>query len=64
MASGAVGAIKFQSVRSAGRVSVPDIWKITFSDIQGRPRTYSASFTAIKGGRILWLDGRPFGKLQ
>jgi hypothetical protein len=64
VASGYVGSIKFQSMNSAGRVTVPGIWQVTFSNIQGRPRTYAASFTAVKGGRILWLDGRPFGKLQ
>jgi hypothetical protein len=64
VASGYVGSIKFQSVKSAGRVSVPSVWQVTFSDIQGKPRTYNASFSAVKGGRILWLDGRAFGKLE
>jgi hypothetical protein len=64
VASGQVGAIKFQSVKSAGRVSVPNAWQVTFSDIEGKPRTYAASFSAVKGGRILWLDGKAFGKLE
>ncbi len=64
VASGQVGSIKFQSVKAAGRVSVPNTWQITFSDIEGRPRTYSASFSAVKGGRILWLDGKAYGKLD
>jgi hypothetical protein len=64
VASGYVGSIKFQSVKSAGRISVPNVWQVTFSDIQGKPRTYNASFSAVKGGRILWLDGRAFGKLE
>jgi hypothetical protein len=64
VASGYVGSIKFQSAQSAGRISVPGIWQVTFSDIQGKARTYAASFSAVKGGRILWLDGKPFGKLS
>lgn len=64
IASGMVGNIKFQSVKSNGRISVPSIWQITFSSIQGKPRTYNAQFSAIKGGRILWLDGKPFGRLE
>ena len=42
VASGYVGSIKFQSLKSAGRVSVPSVWQMTFSDIQGKPRTYNA----------------------
>lgn len=64
VASGMVGNIKFQAVKSSGRISVPSIWKVTFSSIEGKPRTYNAHFSAIKGGRILWLDGKAFGKLQ
>ena len=59
-----VGNIKFQSVKSSGKVSVPGIWQVTFSDIEGKPRTYNASFSAVKGGRVLWLDGKAFGKLE
>lgn len=64
VASGYVGSIKFQSVKSSGKFSVPSNWQVTFSDIQGRARTYDAYFSAVKGSRILWLDGKPFGKLQ
>lgn len=31
-------------------------WQLYFSDIDGAPKTYDAYFTAIKGGRILWLN--------
>ncbi len=64
VASGYVGSIKFQSVKSSGKFSVPSNWQVTFSDIQGRARTYDAYFSAVKGSRILWLDGKPLGKLQ
>lgn len=64
VASGRVGSIKFQSVKSAGRVSVPSTWQVSFSDIEGKPRTFAASFSAVKGGRILLLDGKAFGRLE
>lgn len=64
VASGFVGNIKFQSARSSGRFTLPSVWQIAFSDIEGKPRSYNASFTCIKGGRLLWLDGTAFGKVQ
>lgn len=64
VASGFVGNIKFQSVKSSGRFSVPSIWQATFSSIEGKPKTYNAHFSCIKGARILYLDGEAFGRLQ
>jgi len=63
VASGAVGNIKFQGAKGSGKVTVPSVWQLSFSSISGKPRTYTAHFSAVKGGRILWLDGRAFGKL-
>ena len=64
VASGPVGNIKFQSVKSAGTFSVPGQWSVTFSDIEGKPRTFDAHFSAIKGLRVLWLDGSPYAKAE
>ncbi len=64
VASGFVGSIKFQSVKSNGKFTVPSNWQVSFSDIEGKPRMFNAFFSCVKGGRILWLDGKPFGKLQ
>lgn len=65
VASGAVGNIKFQSVKSSGKFSVSgDGWKVTFSDIEGKPRTFDASFSHVKGLRVLWLDNKPFAKAK
>ena len=64
VASGMVGNIKFQSVNSSGKFSVPNSWQVTFSNIQGKPKTYNASFAAVKGARILWLDSTAFGKIN
>jgi hypothetical protein len=62
MASGFVGNIKFQSAKSNGKFSVPNNWQVNFSDIEGKPKTYPAQFSCIKGARILWLDDTGFGK--
>jgi hypothetical protein len=62
VASGFVGNIKFQSAKASGKFSVPNNWQVKFSDIEGKPRTYNASFTCIKGARVLWLDDTGFGK--
>ncbi|MEO6589491.1 MAG: hypothetical protein ABIP06_09320 [Pyrinomonadaceae bacterium] len=64
VASGMVGNIKFQSVKSSGKFAVPNNWQVTFSSIEGKPRTFNASFSAVKGARILWLDNTAFGKID
>jgi len=58
VASGMVGNIKFQSVKSNGKFSLPNNWQISFSDMEGKPRTFNAYFSCIKGFRILWLDDK------
>ena len=64
VASGAVGNIKFQSVKSSGDFSVVSNWQVKLSDIEGKPRIYDAYFSCIKGLRILWLDNRSFAKVE
>ena len=64
VASGFVGSIKFQSVKSSGRFTVPDNWQVAFSDIEGKPRSYNASFSCIKGARILWLGDTAYGRID
>ncbi len=31
-------------------------WQLYFSNIEGKPKKYDAYYTAIKGGRILWMN--------
>jgi hypothetical protein len=62
VASGQVGNIKFQSKKSSGRLTMTGNWKVNFSDIEGRPRSYDVYFSCIKGLRILWLDNKPFAR--
>jgi hypothetical protein len=64
VASGTVGNIKFQSVKSSGTFSLPNNWQVSFSDIEGKPRTYNASFSSVKGSRILWLGETGYGRIE
>ncbi len=62
VASGQAGSIKFQSAKSSGTFSLPSNWRVTFSDIEGKPRTYDAFFSCVKGSRILWLGETGYGR--
>ena len=55
-ASGVVGNLKFAGAKSDGTLSVPNNWQIHFSDLEGKPKTYNAYFSCIKGARLLWLE--------
>jgi hypothetical protein len=55
-ASGMVGNLKFAGAKSAGTHSVPNNWQIHFSDLEGKPKTYNAFFSCLKGARLLWLE--------
>ena len=56
VASGMVGNAKFQNASSRGKFSMLGNWQVNFSDIEGKPKTYNAFFSCVKGARILWLE--------
>jgi hypothetical protein len=56
VASGMVGNIKGQTIKSNGNFSLASNWQVNFSDMEGKPKTYDAYFSCIKGSRILWLS--------
>ena len=62
VASGFVGSIKFQSVKSSGTFTMPNNWQVKFSDIEGKPKTDNVQFVCIKGARVLWIGDSGFGK--
>jgi hypothetical protein len=70
VASGFVGNIKFQGVKSNGKFSLLNNWQVHFSEIEKKARTYNAYFSCVKGARLLWLqdaaygDYRSFGKVE
>jgi hypothetical protein len=55
-ATGMVGNLKFQGAKSDGKHTVPNNWQIHFSDLEGKPKTYNAYFSCVKGTRLLWLE--------
>ena len=64
VASGMVGSIKFESVKSSGKFSMIGNWQINFSDLEGKPKTYDVYFSCIKGFRILWIDQQAFARVE
>jgi hypothetical protein len=55
-ASGMVGNMKFQGAKSQGSFSSVSDWQISFTDIEGKPKTYNVYFSCVKGARILWME--------
>ena len=55
-ASGVVGNLKFSGAKSDGKLSLLNNWQIHFSDLEGKPKTYNAFFSCVKGARLLWLE--------
>jgi hypothetical protein len=53
--NGMVGNMKYANVKSAGKFTVLNNWQVKFSDIEGKPKTYNAFFSCIKGARLLQL---------
>jgi hypothetical protein len=64
VANGRVGNLKFDGAKASGKFSMVDNWQIRFSDIEGKPKTYNAYFSCLKGSRLLWLDNTPYGKVE
>lgn len=60
MATNYLGSVSTGHAKSAGKYKVVNNWEIYFSDIQGKPKTYSAYFTCIKGARLLWLQSKDY----
>jgi hypothetical protein len=53
--NGMVGNVKYNEVKSSGKLEVPNNWQVKFSMIETRARTYNAYWSCIKGARILNL---------
>lgn len=64
VASGPVGTMSFQNAKSTGKLSMTGNWTINFSEIERKPRVYSVYFSAVKGGRVLWLKDTSYGDFK
>lgn len=53
--NGTVGNMRYGQGKGAGSFKVLNNWQIYFSDIEGKPKTYHAYFSCIKGARIFWI---------
>lgn len=46
--------------KSDGTFKSVNDWQLQFSDIEGKPKLYDVYFSAIKGGRVLWMNDAKF----
>ncbi len=50
------GHSEFGQGKGNGTFKVLNNWQIYFSEMEGKPKTYDAYFSAVKGGRVLWIN--------
>ncbi len=55
-ANSGMGQIQTAQAKSDGSVKSLNDWQLQFSNIEGKPKKYDAYFSAIKGGRVLWMN--------
>ena len=56
IAANTYGTTQISQAEGKGTFTVVNDWQIKFSEIEGKPKLFDAYFTAIKGGRILWMN--------
>ena len=56
------GNSQFAQAKGAGTFKVANNWQIYFSDIEGKPKTYDAFFSCVKGGRLLYINGDAYAR--
>ena len=55
-ANSGMGQIQTAQAKSDGSFKSINDWQLQFSNIEGKPKKYDAYFSAIKGGRVLWMN--------
>ena len=50
------GSTNVAQAKGAGTFKSINNWQLSFSDIEGKPKTYDVYFTALKGKRVLWMN--------
>jgi len=53
--NGMVGNMKYANVKSSGKFTVLNNWKVQFSKIESGAKTFHAHWSCIKGARLLNL---------
>lgn len=54
------GSTGFAKASSKGSYTLTDNWHMHYTDIEGKAVDYQVWFGAVKGGRVLFIDGNPF----
>ncbi|MEO6681734.1 MAG: hypothetical protein ABIN48_02825 [Ginsengibacter sp.] len=54
------GNSEFGQAKGNGNFKVLNNWLLWFSEMEGKPKTFDAYFSAVKGGRILWMNDANF----
>ena len=55
VANSSGGRSQFANANGAGTFRSVNNWQLYFSQIEGKPKTYDGYYTAVRGGRVLWL---------
>jgi hypothetical protein len=50
------GSTSVGTGEGAGKFDVLNSWQLYFPDIDGKAKTFDAYFSAVKGGRVLWMN--------
>lgn len=50
------GIANAAQAKSDGTFKSLNDWQLYFSDMEGKPKTFDVYFSAIKGGRVLWMN--------
>lgn len=50
------GKTNFAKATGNGTVKSLNNWQLYFSNIEGKAKTYDVYFSAVKGGRVLWMN--------
>ncbi len=50
------GSTNFAQAKGEGTFQSLNDWQLSFSDIEGKPKTYDVYFVATKGGRVLFMN--------
>lgn len=53
--SGMVGTMKYGQGIGKGTFKALNNWQLYFSEMEGKPKTFNAYFSCIKGARVLWM---------
>lgn len=54
------GQTKVANANGGGKFTVVNNWQISFDKIEGKEKLYDVYFTAIKGGRVLFMNDAKF----